>query len=142
MHLRSRVCCLLMGTWNAYQREAVLRSPLSCPSPSSDGNTLGVGLGCFGSGWGLDTDREEAGVAWSDTSGRGASSAMEGGRFKPRHPAVCCHAGGFLLSVLQTRESLRWPEVVAPEVTDSPTTKGAKGSLLCHLEWRIERRKK
>lgn len=74
MHLRSRVCCLLMGTCNAYQREAVLRSPLSCPSPSSDGNTLGVGLGCLGSGWGLDTDREEAGVAWSDTSGRGASS--------------------------------------------------------------------
>ena len=51
-----------------------LHSPLSCPSPSWDANILGVGLGCLGSGWGLDTEREEAGEAWSDTSGRGACS--------------------------------------------------------------------
>ena len=35
---------------------------------------MGVGLGCLGSGWGLDTEREEAGEAWSDTSRRGACS--------------------------------------------------------------------
>ena len=67
---------------------------------------------------------------------------MEGGRFEPRHLALCCHGGGFLPSVLPTRESLWWPEAVAPEVAGPPTAKGAKGSLLCHLEWRIERREK